>query len=262
MLTNVVMGTQKTRAKLKVQSWAIPSGQPCPENSSVSLGAAGAGLVTLCALQSLCSAAGGMQEDLPVGGSVCMYLDAAGAAAKRSPSPGALVTSWDGAPSGLTLLGLLSLLESVWVIFAAYCHDLAKSALSSEPAVKLPAGKMHFSAVCTGHCLEIPLICSFAFLPFDMEKKFVPCLPQAYEEPVTAAQLWFDLNGSKAGCEGKSRALLGAVLAVCSAQQSWDSRGIQMSWTLRGPNQWELLKGCYIGQERLCCGAGTAALLS
>lgn len=34
-----------------------------------------------------------------------------------------LVPSLDGAPSGLTLLWLLSLLETLWMIFAAYCHD-------------------------------------------------------------------------------------------------------------------------------------------
>lgn len=59
----------------------------------------------------LCRASALVQEGCrrmpPVGGSVWVYLDAAGAAVSVLPTPGALVTSLDGAPSGLTLLWLL-----------------------------------------------------------------------------------------------------------------------------------------------------------
>lgn len=96
-----------------------------------------------------------------------------------------------------------------------------------------------------------------------MEKtKKIPCLTQAYEEPVTAAQLGFDLNGSKAGCEGKSKAILDEVLTGFQLWQSaqlsraWHSRAIQMSWTLGGPSWCELFESCCVRQDRLCCGQG------
>lgn len=113
------------------------------------------------------------------------------------------MSSLDGAPSGLTFLWLLLLLESLWMIFAAYCYDLAKC----EHAVKLPAGRMHFSVSALVTAWKSH---SSVPLPFFLlgRKKKNPCLTQAYVEAVTAACLWFDLNGSKAGCEGKSKAIL------------------------------------------------------
>lgn len=90
--------------------------------------------------------------------------------------------------------------------FSAY-YDMAKC----EHAVKLPAGK------CTSvlSALVSAWKChSYVPLPLfllKLKKKFAPSLTQAYEEPVIATQLWFDLNGSKAGCEGKRKAILGAL---------------------------------------------------
>lgn len=102
----------------RVRSWAqkcqgkaqgTKLGSPAQKPGSISVGAAGAGLTP-------CSGAGGVQEDA---GSVWVP----GSCQEFSPLP---VPSLDGAPSGLTLLWLLSLLEMLWMIFAAYCHGLAK----------------------------------------------------------------------------------------------------------------------------------------
>lgn len=118
---------------------------------------------------ALCRASALVQEGCrrmpPVGGSVWVYLDAAGAAVRCSSHSWCTGDQFGWSP--FRPYPSLAALETLWMIFAAYCHDLAKC----ERAVNLTPGKMHFSAVCTGHCLEIPLICSFAFLPFEMKKK-------------------------------------------------------------------------------------------